>query len=159
MSPSARRRRLQGDKPPELPRGLALEVPDGRNGDLGAIQTEALKIAGDLPGLLFAAEDPVTMGKLEQAKKIFAGLQQGVIDRSLFSANANSYFNETALKDFSSSLAPLGTPLRFTEVTHRFRGGMLLRVYRVQFPQKMLKVWTFEMPDGKLEQYQVSAVD
>jgi hypothetical protein len=33
---------------------------------------------------------------------------------------------------------------------------MTLRVYQVRFPTKNLTVWTYEMPDGKLEQYQVA---
>jgi hypothetical protein len=117
------------------------------------------QIARDLAPLLFAVDNPGTTRKLDQARKIFAGLQQGTIDRSLFTDNANSYFSEQALKDFSSSLAPLGTVQEFMETRQEFRGGMLLRVYRVQFSQKTLRVWTFEMPDGKLEQYQVSAVE
>jgi D-alanyl-D-alanine carboxypeptidase len=36
------------------------------------------------------------------------------------------------------------------------RGGMTLRVYRAKFANQTLRVWTYEMPDGKLEQYQVS---
>ena len=32
------------------------------------------------------------------------------------------------------------------------------RSYRVTFPGRVLRVWTFEMPDGKLEQYQVAPV-
>jgi hypothetical protein len=63
------------------------------------------------------------------------------------------------LKDFASGLGPLGTPLEFTETRQHARGGMLLRVYRVKFQQKTLQAWTYEMPDGKLEQYQVAPVD
>ena len=37
------------------------------------------------------------------------------------------------------------------------RGGMTLRVYQLKFPKQMLRVWTYEMPDGKLEQYQVAS--
>jgi D-alanyl-D-alanine carboxypeptidase len=117
------------------------------------------QIARDLAPLLFAANDPETTRTLDQARKIFASLQQDTIDRSLFTDNANSYFSESALKDFSSGLAPLGTPLEFTQTGQHPRGGMLLRIYRVKFPQKILQVWTYEMPDGKLEQYQVAAVE
>ncbi len=117
------------------------------------------QIARDIAPLLFAETDPETTRKLEQAKKIFAGLQQGTVDRSLFTDNANSYFSEQALKDFASGLAPLGTPIEFTETRQHARGGMLLRVYRVKFAQKTLQAWTYEMPDGKLEQYQVAPVD
>ncbi len=117
------------------------------------------QIAKDIAPLLFAETDPETTRKLEQAKKIFAGLQQGTVDRSLFTDNANSYFSAQALKDFASGLAPLGMPLEFTESRRQSRGGMLLRVYRVKFAQKTLQAWTYEMPDGKLEQYQVAAVE
>jgi D-alanyl-D-alanine carboxypeptidase len=115
-------------------------------------------IAGGIAPLLFATSDPATPAKLEQARKIFAGLQQGTIDRSLFTDNANSYFSEPALKDFAAGLGPLGTPTSFTQASQSLRGGMTLRVYLVKFPQKTLRAWTFEMPDGKLEQYQVAPI-
>jgi len=117
------------------------------------------QIARDLAPLLFAVDDPETARQLDQARKILAGLQQGTIDRSLFTSNANSYFSEPALKDFASGLAALGTPMDFIQTRQGLRGGMLLRVYQVKFPQKTLRVWTYEMPDGKLEQYQVAAVE
>ena len=83
--------------------------------------------------------------------------QRGRIDRSLFTDNANAYFSEQALKDFASGLAPLGTPQSFTQVSQGLRGGMTLRVYLIRFDQKVLRAWTYEMPDGKLEQYQIAA--
>ena len=114
-------------------------------------------IAGGIGQLLFATNDPATPAKLEQAKKIFADLQQGKIDRSLFTDNANFYFSEEALKDFQAGLGPLGTPLSFIQTSQGLRGGMMLRVYIIRFPQRVLRAWTYEMPDGKLEQYQIAA--
>src|SRR5438874_528350 len=70
-------------------------------------------IAGGIAPLLFATSDAATPAKLEQAKKIFSDLQQGKIDRSLFTDNANFYFNEDALKDFQAGLVPLGTQQSF----------------------------------------------
>ena len=67
--------------------------------------------------------------------------------------------SDQALKDFASSLGPLGTPQELTQTTQSLRGGMTLRRYSVKFPQKTLRVWTFTMPDGKLEQYQVAAAE
>ena len=114
-------------------------------------------IAGGIAPLLFATNDPATPTKLEQAKKIFSDLQQGKIDRSLFTSNANAYFSDQALQDFAAGLGPLGTPQSFTQASQGLRGGMTLRVYIVRFPQKVLRAWTYEMPDGKLEQYQIAA--
>lgn len=116
-------------------------------------------IARAIAPLLLATDDPATPQKLDLARKIFAGLQQGTIDRALFTDNANSYFSEQALKDFASGLAPLGTPQEFTQVYQGLRGGMTLRVYRIRFAQKGLRAWTYEMPDGKLEQYQIAPQD
>ena len=76
--------------------------------------------------------------------------------RSLFTANANAYLSDEALADFKSSLAPLGQLERFEQTATRSRGGMTLRVYRAVFPGRVLRVWTYETADGKLEQYQVA---
>ncbi|MEP7074481.1 MAG: serine hydrolase domain-containing protein [Acidobacteriota bacterium] len=116
----------------------------------------AEEIANAITPLLFSTADASTPAKLEQAKKIFDGLQHGTIDRSLFTGNANAYFSDPALKDFAAGLAPLGTPQSFVQVHQGLRGGMTLRVYIVQFAGKTLRAWTYEMPDGKLEQYQIA---
>jgi D-alanyl-D-alanine carboxypeptidase len=92
-----------------------------------------------------------------QAREIFVGLQQGKIDRSLFTANCNAYFDKVALGDFESSLAPLGPPASFNQTAEELRGGMTFRLFAVTFansPQKV-RVTTYTMPDGKLEQYLV----
>jgi CubicO group peptidase (beta-lactamase class C family) len=116
-------------------------------------------VAHAIAPVLLATVDSTTSTKLEQARTILAGLQRGAIDRSLFTENANSYFTELALKDFAASLSALGVAQEFTEITQALRGGMTLRAYRVKFREKALRVWTFEMPDGKLEQYQVAAME
>jgi CubicO group peptidase (beta-lactamase class C family) len=117
------------------------------------------QIAHGIAPLLLATDDPGTPRKLEQARKIFEGLQQGTIDRSLFTDNCNAYFSEQALKDFASGLAPLGTPQAFIQTGQGLRGGMTLRVYRIRFAQKTLRAWTYELPNGKLEQYQIATQD
>jgi D-alanyl-D-alanine carboxypeptidase len=116
----------------------------------------AAEISRQITTLLFNHEDPAAVAKNEQARKIFEGLQHGAIDRSLFTENANSYFDQQALQDFASSLAPLGMPQEFVQTRQALRGGMTLRVYQLKFAKQMLRVWTYAMPDGKLEQYQVA---
>ncbi len=59
------------------------------------------------------------------------------------------------LDDFASSLKPLGSPLTFKETKSEARGGMMFRVFTATFPDRDLRVTTYEMPDGKLEQYLV----
>ena len=112
-------------------------------------------IARKVAALLFRDADA---GKQEdQAREVFRALQQGKIDRTLFTDNCNSYFSDQALKDFASSLGPLGAPADFSQTAKQERGGMTFRLFEVRFPQKTVDVWERVMPDGKIEQYQVSA--
>src|SRR6185436_17735503 len=106
--------------------------------------------------MLFTVDDPTTPAKTEQARKILEGLQKGTIDRSLFTSNANAYFSESALKDFAAGLEPLGTLQDFTQTARNLRGGMVYRNYRARFEKRTIRAWTYEMADGKLEQYQIS---
>jgi CubicO group peptidase (beta-lactamase class C family) len=116
-------------------------------------------IGKDIAKALFEVHDPAATTALAQAKMIFAGLQKGRIDRSLFTANANSYFDSTALRDYQTSLAPLGKPESFTIRAARRRGGMQMRGYTLTFPKTKLSITTYVRPDGKLEQYIVAAAD
>jgi len=113
-------------------------------------------IAGKVSHLFFKTQDKHTKMRTEQARKIFVGLQHGNIDRSLFTSDANAYFSQQALEDFQSSLGPLGEPKSFVQTSEHSRGGMLERSFRVVFPDRTLRVWTYQMPNGKLEQYQIA---
>jgi D-alanyl-D-alanine carboxypeptidase len=114
----------------------------------------ASEIAHKIAGMFFV-DDQMLDYRKQRAEKIFAELQKGVLDRSLFTQNANNYFTEQALQDFSTSLAPLGPPQDFVQTEKENRGGMTFFGYRVKFSQKTFAVWVREMPDGKIEQYQL----
>jgi D-alanyl-D-alanine carboxypeptidase len=92
---------------------------------------------------------------VEQARRVFEGLRRGQIDRSLFTANANFYFTEQALRDFAAGFSGLGEPLSFTRKAREERGGMTFQLFEVKFQRKAAQVWQRTMPDGKIEQYQV----
>lgn len=134
--------------------------PDERVAVVALTNQDAIGVSSDIANgvasLLFAANDTVTPRKTEQARKIFEGLQRGRIDRSLFTEDANAYFSEQAIKDFASSLGPLGAPMEFTQTGQSLRGGMTGRFYSVKLKDRTLSAWTYEMPDGKIEQYQVA---
>jgi D-alanyl-D-alanine carboxypeptidase len=117
------------------------------------------QIASGIAKTLFASTDPATPKTTEQMRKIFDELQKGRIDRAQFTSNANAYFDDQAIKDFASSLGPLGTPQEFAQSGQSLRGGMTLRRYRIKFPNKTLRLTTFIMPDGKIEQYQIAAAE
>jgi len=107
-------------------------------------------------GTLLAGEkaDPQAAASLELARQIFLDLQQGKIDRSLLTSDADSYFTAQVLADAASSLGPLGTPSSFEPTGFQLRGGMSYRHFRIAFASgKSLHLSTFTTPDGKLAQY------
>jgi D-alanyl-D-alanine carboxypeptidase len=95
----------------------------------------------------------------EQALDIYRGLQKGLIDRTLLAPNLNAYFDPQCLTDYRDSLGPLGDPLTFHQVAERLRGGMTLRIFRIQYPTQRLTLTTYTYPDGKLEQYLVAPAE
>jgi len=113
-------------------------------------------IAQQIVQALFTTEDALAENRTAQARRIVEGLQRGTIDRSFFTSNANAYFSDQALKDFASSLGPLGALNSFVQTRKAERGGMVYRSYRATFPNRTLRVWTYETSDGKLEQLQVA---
>jgi D-alanyl-D-alanine carboxypeptidase len=116
-------------------------------------------IAGKIATTLFASVDAATQSTLDQMRGIFEGLQQGKLDRTLLTSNANAYFSDQAVRDFASSLGPLGKPTDFSQSAQSLRGGMTLRRYRIAFAKKTLRLTTFILPDGKIEQYQIAAAE
>jgi D-alanyl-D-alanine carboxypeptidase len=91
----------------------------------------------------------------KQAQSILEGFRAGRIDRSLFTANANSYFTDAALKDLKVSLAGLGKLKAVTATGENLRGGMIHRMYRAEFEKKTLLLNIYVLPDGKYEQFLV----
>lgn len=118
----------------------------------------ASTIARQIAGLLIPA--PLSLSPLEQqAYRIYQGLQQGEIDRSLLSANLNAYFDAQAIADYKSSLGPLGQPTAFHLLHSENRGGMMFREFAIAYPEKSLLLTTYTYPNGKLEQYLIAAED
>jgi D-alanyl-D-alanine carboxypeptidase len=116
----------------------------------------ASQIGGQVKLAVWKSTNPQDHIADERVRKVYEGLQQGKIDRSLFTDNANSYFTDRALKDYASSLGPLGTPRSFTRAAASLRGGMKERTYEVGYPAKNLGIVIYEMPDGRFEQFLVA---
>jgi D-alanyl-D-alanine carboxypeptidase len=133
--------------------------PDDRAAVVVLTNMDANRMAGNLANtiaeIIFAPTGNRDL--LTKAKAILVGLQKGQIDRSLFTNNANAYFDKQCLQDLASSLAPLGAPTDFELVSEGLRGGMTARRYRAKFEKKTLEISTYAMPEGKIEQYIVSA--
>jgi hypothetical protein len=138
--------------------------PDDRAAIIVLTNMDASSAAGQIARkvrpLLFPVQDKNAEERLQLAKRVFAGLQHGQIDRSLFTDNCLSYFSPQALEDFASSLGPLGEPLEFRQTSHSLRGGMGFRAYLVRFQSKSVLITLRDLPDGgKIEQFQVAATE
>jgi CubicO group peptidase (beta-lactamase class C family) len=116
----------------------------------------AAGIGKKVSALLLKAATPQDPQADALMRKVYDGLQQGKIDRSLFTDNCNSYFSEQALKDYADSLGPLGAPEAFTNSRNSLRGGMTARIYEVKYAKKNLVIIVYQMPDGKIEQYLIA---
>ncbi len=105
--------------------------------------------------MLLEASNSAAKKQDRQVRTILEALQQGRIERSQFTANANSYFGEIALKDYKNSLAPLGKLELLTRAGEQVRGGMTHLTYRGSlrtehgYTQRLLDA------DGKFEQFLV----
>jgi CubicO group peptidase (beta-lactamase class C family) len=116
----------------------------------------ASEIGAQVRTAVLQAQNPQDPKQDALIHKIYDGLQQGKIDRSLFTDNANAYFSEQALKDYAASLGPLGPAQSFTQARASARGGMTERVYDVKYAGKNLVIIIYETPDGKFEQYMIA---
>jgi len=134
------------------------------NADFGGAQDA---IADGITEMLLPA--PVTTPALTEdlvrdglAYTIFEQLRTGRLDRKLLTANANYYFDATAIGDYRDSLGPLGAPQSVTALGKpRLRGGFVNRNYAIQYPGKRLIAITYAEAgrDGKFEQFIVMPGD
>jgi CubicO group peptidase (beta-lactamase class C family) len=106
------------------------------------------------PLLLAEKLDPQAAPQLEQARRIFSQLQEGTIDRSMLTSDANAYFTPQVLADAAGSLKPLGPPSTFEQTGMSLRGGMTSRSFQIRFAGgAALRLSTFSVDDGRFAQY------
>ena len=115
----------------------------------------AASVANQIGHLLLAEkQDPQAAAQLDQARQVFSGLQEGKVDRSILSPDADAYFTTQVLADAASSLKPLGAPATFEQASFGLRGGLSFRVFNIKFASgKSLELTTFYTPEGKLAEY------
>jgi hypothetical protein len=108
-----------------------------------------------IAGMLVDPENASAEKLDQQVRSILEGLQTGQIDRSLFTDNANSYFNDLALADYRTSLAGLGKLQILSRTASQGRGGMTYIGYRAHFEKNTVLLSIYVRPDGKFEQFLV----
>jgi CubicO group peptidase (beta-lactamase class C family) len=113
---------------------------------------------GDLTDRIAFLVLPPTPEKA-RAIAVFNGLRTGTVDRSLFTDGGNFYLTPQVLADLKATLGPLG-PVRLIALeSESKRGGMVTRHWKILCGEKRLQVVERGYPDGKLEQFTVTAAN
>jgi D-alanyl-D-alanine carboxypeptidase len=113
-------------------------------------------LARQIASLVFLPDHPPAPDKnTQEVRSILDDLRKGKLNRALFTANANSYFSDIALRDCKTSLTALGKLKSVASVSESLRGGMTHHSYRAQFSKKSVMLNIYVMPDGKYEQFLV----
>ena len=145
-----------------------LVLPDDKIAIAVLTNQEASAAAGSITRAILALLQPsptapgtaaVTANAEAQAKRILDGLRRGQIDRAIFTANCNFYFDQTSLDDHSKSLGPLGDVQKVTQTSTSLRGGMTFRSFDVVFANgTKVRLTTYTTSEGKLEQFLIAAI-
>ena len=114
------------------------------------------QIAERIANVIFAPAGREAESARALARRMYDGLAQGTIDRTLLTPAAGAYFTQEVLSDFATSLAPLGPPTAFATIGDALRGGMHVRSYRIRAGNVAMTLTTLTLPDGRLEQYILS---
>jgi hypothetical protein len=96
--------------------------------------------------------------RLADVRAVYDALVSGKVDRAKFTKNLNDYFDATVLRDYSTSLAPLGKPTVIkAQGSPRLRGGFVNRNFSISYPKKTLTLVTYAEPGarGRFEQYMI----
>jgi len=135
--------------------------PDQRAAIVALTNSDAADAASDicdkLHDVVFENVSPLDKARREEARRIFVGLTQGQLDRSLLTDNANAYFTPETVQEIAHSIAPLGAVESFKLTSTGTRGGMDERIYDISLVERELELVTRSLPDGKLEQYMIMA--
>jgi len=94
----------------------------------------------------------------KRARVIFEGFRLGKIDRTLFTDDANFYFNSEVLTAQKAGLAQMGPTRTFDlqgENPHRDR---LRKVWKIVTAHGILNAVEFDLPNGKIQEFVVSKV-
>lgn len=117
-------------------------------------------IASGLERLLFGTSaDPSAEAALARTRRLFGDLQKGEVDRTLVTEDLGGFFTPAVLRDFATSLGPLGALATITPDRKEDRGGMTHRVFTITTASKQrLRVAVYQRPDGRFDQFLVTGI-
>jgi hypothetical protein len=89
----------------------------------------------------------------EAARKMFADMQAGKLDRANLSDEFSFFLNEDKLRKASAKLKLFGEPTAVNLIGAAERGGMEATFIEIVFSNSSLKVSMFRSTDGKIQQF------
>ena len=92
----------------------------------------------------------------DRARRLFRSLQDGTVDRSLFTDIGNYEMTASALADLKSSLGALGPPRLILLEKESQRGGMVTRRWKILCRAARLSAVERGYSGGKLDQFRVT---
>lgn len=92
----------------------------------------------------------------KRAREVFRAIQNGSLDRGLFSEVGNFYLTAAVLADLRSSLGPLGPPRLMELESESQRGGMTTRRWKILCREARLDAVERGRPDGKLDEFLIT---
>jgi CubicO group peptidase (beta-lactamase class C family) len=94
-----------------------------------------------------------------KARAIFSAFCAGVIDRAMFTGNANAFLTSAVLADQKAGLAKLGPVRTFSLQGERDRGSFHTLFWRIVTANASLDVTEYRDADGKIEQFVIKKAD
>ena len=138
--------------------GIAIAVLTNQEAS-GAASSIASAIAPMLLGMYQQGTNSEAEAAAAQARALLTSLANGKLDRSALTPDLNFYFSPETIGDFHTSLSPLGPITAFKPAGSELRGGMTYRGYTVTYSSgKTVRLSTYTMPGGKLEQFLVETI-
>lgn len=94
-----------------------------------------------------------------KARAVFSAFQRGVIDRTMFTDNANAFLTPAVLADQKAGLAKLGPVRTFSFEGEYDRGGFHVLNWGIVTSKATLNVTEFRDSGGKVEQFVITKTD
>ena len=94
-----------------------------------------------------------------RARAVFSAFQRGVIDRTMFTDNANAFLTPTVLADQKAGLAKLGPVRTFSFQDEYDRGGFHVLNWGIVTSKATLNVTEFRDAGGKVEQFVITKAE
>jgi CubicO group peptidase (beta-lactamase class C family) len=94
-----------------------------------------------------------------KARAVFSAFQAGVIDRAMFTDNANAFLTPSVLADQKEGLAKLGPVRTFVSQGERDRGGFHVLNWGITTANATLAVTEYCDASGKVEQFVIKKAE